>query len=273
MNTFEVLQDKIEKAKALDFGELINKIFDLFKKTWLNGFFLLLITVIILTPVFIVFYMPMYTSIMEQIQSGGYDPSNFNDLVKKQQGEFKYMILGFTFLVSFISTALTAGFYRLIKNVDHGEESNFSMIFYFFKGKYLGKIFTIAAFSLMVALLGFVLELFLPQNIAAFIKVVISLPLMVYTSLFIVFLAFNPDLDMSSIFSLSFNLGTKKWLLILGLLLVTYIIGVLGIVACFVGIMFTMAIVYLPAYIIYKDVVGFNTVDDLDLIGEKQDYE
>ena len=43
MNSFNSLLEKIEHAKELDFGDILNKTFELFKKAWLQGFFLVLI--------------------------------------------------------------------------------------------------------------------------------------------------------------------------------------------------------------------------------------
>ena len=41
----------------------------------------------------------------------------------------------------------------------------------------------------------------------------------------------------------------------------------LGVIACVIGVIFTISIAYFPSYVIYKDVVGFDGTDEIDEIG------
>ena len=46
------------------------------------------------------------------------------------------------------------------------------------------------------------------------------------------------------------------------------IMGMLGVLACGIGLLFTMAIVYLPVFIIYKKVIGLednHTTEHIDM--------
>ena len=273
MNSFNSLLEKIEHAKELDFGDILNKTFELFKKAWLQGFFLVLILLIFLIPFIIALYLPMYNAVLEQVQNGDYDPNDASSLLKGQSSKYQYMVMGFTFFVSFFSTILVAGFYNIIKRIDFGESFKFTDLFMLFKLKYFGKVFAIASFSLLVSLVGVVLEWFLPQAAASIISVVLSLVFSVYSALFVVFFAFNPDLEASDIFVLSFNLGTKKWLLIFGLLIVASLIGFLGAIACGFGMLFTISIAYIPVYFVYKEIIGFNVISDIEQIGINDDSD
>lgn len=267
MNTLSSLQDKIDNAKELDFGDILNRTFNLFKKTWVQGFILLLLVMVVMSPFFMAIFMPTYSSILEQAQSGNYDPNNASAFLQDQPDSFRYMILGLTFLVSFVTTGLMAGFYRIVKRIDFNESYGFADFFHFYKAKYIGKIFAIASFSLLVALINFAVEKFFPPIGASLFNGVLSIILSVYTTLFVVFFAYNPHLESSDFFTLSFKFGSKKWFLIFGLMFVTAIIGMLGAIACFVGMLFTMSIVYLPMYLVYKDTFGFNNVSAIDKIG------
>jgi len=62
-------------------------------------------------------------------------------------------------------------------------------------------------------------------------------------------------------------------LLTFGTLVVTGILGGLGALACFVGVFFTMSIVYLPVFFIYKEVVGFDETSPIDQIGVRDDSD
>ncbi|GAB1857328.1 hypothetical protein MHTCC0001_21640 [Flavobacteriaceae bacterium MHTCC 0001] len=268
MNSFETLLHKIDNAKALDFGDIINKTIELFKNAWVKGLVMVLLIVVIILPIFLSFYIPMFRSVMEQVESGGYDPNDTSGLMLMQSSSFQYKMLGITFVIGLLSTGLVAGFYRILKKVDHKESNTFSDYFYYFKTKYLGKIFAIASFSLLVGLLSLIIDMFLPAFAASLLKIGISIILSVYTTLFVVFFAFNPDLEASDIFVLSFKFGSKKWLLIFGLFFVTYILAFLiGFIACGIGVLFTISAVYMPIYLVYKDVFGFGAVSDIDLIG------
>jgi hypothetical protein len=269
MDIMTSLLEKINNSKPLDFGDILSKSFEMFKKTWLKGFVLLLILAIVAIPFFVVIYMPLYVSLFEQIQNGGYDPNDASTLMMQSDG-FRYKILGFTFVMSFLTTALIAGFYRIIKKIDFGETINATDFFYYFKGKYLGRVFTIAAFSFLISLVNFALEKFLPPTTATLLSVIISIGFSVYSTLFVLFFAFHPDLESTEIFSLSFNLGSRKWLLIFGLMFVTGIIGCFGIILCGIGLLFTISIIYLPPYFIYKEVFGFNEKSDIDKIGQTE---
>lgn len=267
MNTLSSLQQKIDNAKELDFGDVLSRTFDLFKKTWLQGFILMLLIMVIMIPFFIAIFMPAYGGIIEQVETGNYDPNDGSSLLQNQPDSFRYMILGLTFVISFISTGLMAGFYRIIKRIDFGETYGFSDFFYFYKAKNLGKMFAIAAFSLLIALINFAFEKFFPPMLASLFNGVTSIVLSVYTTWFVIFFAFNTHLESADFFTLSFKFGSKKWFLLFGLMFITGIIGALGVIACFVGIFFTISIMYLPGYLVYKDVFGFDNKSVIDEIG------
>lgn len=261
------LLNKIENNKPLDFGDIISRAIELFKKTWLQGLILVILLMIMIAPFFVAIYIPMLSSISEQIESGGYDPNDASNLIEAQSTYFQYMILGVTFILGIVNTGLVAGFYRIIKCIDFGEPFSFADFFALFRPKYLGKLFAIAAFSLLIALINLIAETFLPQLMASLLNIGLSIILSVYTTLFVVFFAFNSELEASDIFVLSFRFGSKKWLVLFGLLIVTGIMGMLGVIACFIGIIFTISIVYLPVYLVYKDIFGFDEKSEIEQIG------
>ena len=50
MNSLDTLLEKIDTAKQLDFGDILSRALELFKKTWLRGFILVLIMLVIMIP-------------------------------------------------------------------------------------------------------------------------------------------------------------------------------------------------------------------------------
>ena len=78
MNTITSLLEKINTAKALDFGNILSESIELFKKTWLQGFLFQLFTMIIMLPLIIVLYIPLIGFIIAQAEGGYNDPEDFN---------------------------------------------------------------------------------------------------------------------------------------------------------------------------------------------------
>ena len=58
-------------------------------------------------------------------------------------------------------------------------------------------------------------------------------------------------------------------LLTFGLVIVSgIIVYILSIITCGIGILFLAAFIYLPIYIIYKEVIGFGELDEINKIGK-----
>lgn len=258
MNTLYLLKEKINNAKNLDFGTIFNLIIDLYKKVWVQGLLLFIFNVIVMLPVIIIVYMPLITLSIAQSQSEDYNP----DFMTNFFAGFSFIyivVLVFVFigLISFVS-ALNAGFYRIIKQLDDNNSVNTSDFFYFIKRKYLLKLLVL---TLLIAIIGM------------FSALLCYLPLiytMVPISFFLVFFAFNPELSVSDIFELSFKLGTKKWLITFGLLFVIgIIVGIIGTITCGLGYLFLAPFSYLPIYIIYKEIIGFEDDSEINEIGNR----
>ena len=77
-------------------------------------------------------------------------------------------------------------------------------------------------------------------------------------SLFPAFFAFDRELSALEIVKVSFALGNKNWLMIFLLVLVAGLVSQLGVVFCFVGVLFTAMFSKIPIYFIHKDAVGIS---------------
>ena len=56
--TFTELEKRVQLAKSLDFGDIFNNCITLFKKVWVQGLVMLLLTGLILVPLYLVIYVP-----------------------------------------------------------------------------------------------------------------------------------------------------------------------------------------------------------------------
>src|SRR5690606_34183598 len=125
----------------------------------------------------------------------------------------------------------------------------------------------IVSLTVLVSFINYGLEKALPELFAGILNIVLSLVFNMLSLLMIVLMAFNPELSASEVINLAISLGLKKGLLILVLLIVSVIICSLGIIACCIGMLFTFSIVFLLIYHIYKQVIGFDEISDIDKIG------
>ena len=256
MNTITYLNEKIERARELDFGTIFNQSIELFKKTWLQGFVLQLLTFILVIPFLIIFYVPFFAMVITESQDGHFNSEAYDAFFAGLSILTVILYFVSIFVISAVSIALNAAFYRIIKKLDDDEDISVNDFFVFLKGKYLSKAFMLTVVSILLAI---------PATLLCFFPMLyIMVPLTFFTLIF----AFNPELSVSEIVNVSFKLGNKKWLLTFGLIIVSSIVAsTVGFLLCGIGTLFTAAFVYLPTYYIYKEVIGFNTKDDLDTIG------
>ena len=251
MNTIITLSEKINNAKALDFGTIFSASIDLFKKTWLQGFLLQLFTVIIMAPLIIILYVPLITMLIANAGSDYNETETFSAFFAGFSLLYILFICVGVFVLGAVSVALNAAFFRIMKKLDHDEQVSTSDFFYFLKGKYLRKTAVLVIASILISI---------PAALLCFIPLIY---VMVPMSFFAIIFAFNPELSVGDIVRASFKLGHKKWLLTFGLMIVASLLSqIVGVLLCGIGVLFTAAFVYHPTYLIYKEVIGFENDND-----------
>ncbi len=248
MYSFQILITKIQNSKPIDFGDLFNTSLNLFKKVWLQGFLLQLLSIIIMLPFIILFYMPYFNMVLENSSNGVMDSVALSQALVDEYGASLVWIYLLMLAVSVVSSLLYLGFYKIIKAMDHGELFVISDFFYFFKAPYVGKAIVFLLAYLGITILAALLCLF--PLIYVIVPLLFMLPFFVY----------NTHLSNLEIIKLAFSLGHKKWgLTFLTLILNSILLYVVILVTCGVGSLFFSFFLYLPQYIIYKKVIGFET--------------
>lgn len=257
MNTMNSLLEKIQNAPALDFGTIFSDAFDLFKKTWLQGFLLQIITFIIVLPFILVLYLPLIGIIISSATTGDQNPEALQAYFAGLGIMYILFFAAGILVLSVVSMALNAGFFRIMKRLDHNEPIKTSDFFYYLKGKYFGKLVILMFASLFIG------------AIAIMLCVLPILYVMVPLSFFTVIFAFNPELSAGDIITASFKLGNKKWLLVFGLTIIASLLSqIVGMLLCGIGILFTAPFVYHPMYLVYKNVIGFEDTEPTNHIVE-----
>lgn len=253
--TLSEIQQKISNAPSLDFGDIFNKSIELFKKGWLYGLLLQLFILVITLPFIIVLYVPLMAAIIAQSKSGQFDTDIFSSLF----AGFTVFYLVLFFLGILAATvfqlALQAAFFRIIRHIDEGKEVNASDLFYFLKGNYFGSVTLLMLATILISL------------IAALLCYVPLIYAIIPISFFTIVFAFNSEMSIGDIVRVSFNLGTKKWLISFGLFIVAYfIVIILTLLTCGIGSLFLSPFVYLPLYFVYKQVIGFEDSSEINQI-------
>lgn len=244
MNNQLTLQEKIKNAKSVEFGKIIEDTFTLFKNVWVNGFLLVIIVAALSFGISLFFQILGFN-----YQLNGFDFNSFNDFFSVYSSYLIYNI-PISLIGTFITFVLLAGYYKSCKEASIGN-SRVDLLFFFLKSEYLLKIATLSVIYTAISIIA--QTLFLIPAIYAFV------PLMY----FIVIFTFNSDSSVGEIVEQSFVFGTKKWFITFGSVFLMMIIAMFGIIACFIGLLFTVSIVYIPVFLIYKESIGFN--DELDL--------
>jgi hypothetical protein len=241
--SLEIITERIKSNTDLSFGDIFSKSFDLFKKVWLQGFIVLLLTFVVILPFYIILYIPM-------IAAGITDPEAIRNNELPPMVAIAMGILSPVFAIGITTfgLALNAAFLKICRQKDIGEEVS-DDYFYFFKEGRLGKVFILALYTFGLAILG------LLACGVGLIYVIVPL------SLIPAFLTFSDELSPLDMVKASFALGNKNWLVIFGLVLVTGIVAELGFLLCCVGILFTAMLSKVPTYYMYKDGVGFNETE------------
>ena len=247
MFSFQSLLSKIQGASTIDFGDLFNESVKLFKKVWIQGLILQLLSILAMLPFIIIFYVPYFELVLENSSNGVMDSAALGQELIDAYGSSLFWIYFLMLLTSLVSYVLYLGFYRIVKHIDHGQAFIFSDLFYFFKAASLGKALGLAVTYVFISVLATLL-CFLPI-IYAIVPLMFLLPVFAY----------NPDLSISEIVKVSFALGNKKWgITFLILILNGILLYVIALVTCGLGMLFVSCFIYLPQYIIYKKVIGFD---------------
>lgn len=236
---FETVSNKIKEQSVLDFGSIFSRSLELFKEVWVQGLVTLLLTMVCILPFYILIYLPM-------IAMGISDPQAFENREMPPVAVWIMIILIpiFSIAVMTVSIALNAAFLRICKQKDYNEMGKEDYFFYL-KKRNLSKLIGLSLLAFGISILGM-----LACGIGLFY-------VMVPISIIPAFLAFDEEMTPMEILKSSFELGNKNWLVIFGLVIIMGLLAQLGMILCFIGVLFTAMLSKIPAYFIYKDGVGF----------------
>ncbi|MDB9960875.1 hypothetical protein OAD62_02165 [Oceanihabitans sp.] len=248
--TFQEFKTRVQQAKDLDFGDIFNKSLELFKKVWVQGLVVLLLTAVLIIPFYLIMYLPLIAGgiIDSAFFEDGYNPSALFAI------PFGLFALAFSVIAMVIGFGMRAGFYRIcmMKDLNQAGPDDY---FYYLKKPYLGKLVKLSLATFGISLLATML------CVLPIIYVVVPITLMN------LIFAFNPEQSVSEIIKSGFALGNKKWLITFGLMVIAGLLAqIVGMIMCFIGVFVTASFAYIPAYYIYKESVGIDDSDEFKQI-------
>ena len=233
MKSFDIISKKINEAPSIDFGDLFNESVAVFKKVWLQGFLFQLITIALSLPLLFFNFINF---------------SDFsNDSVPLQFGTAAVFYYGISAVLAIVSSFLTFGFFRVIRQMDKGEDFKTVDFFYYFNSERIKKALLLVLANVAVVILALLL--------CVFPVFYVMIPLMFVTPIFV----YNPELSISEVLKTAFGLGHKKW----G---ITFLISLLNIIALYVLILLTCGLgslffgcfLHMPIYVLYKKTISFD---------------
>lgn len=229
---FNQLDKKIENGYDFNFGSYLSKGFDLFKKD-IGGFILAFVGLIIMSVI------PLC----------------------------QYIGLG--------------NFYKVCEKIDKGEKTSFSDMFNFDKAGTYIILYLVILGCILLFFLPFILVLFtqMPKMendpsqtlpISFFLAYAVTILGILLFSVAIFFtspiIAFSNETSIGKIISYSWNLAKKNFFMIILFIFVAGLIGSLGVILCYIGLIATMPIVYCMYYECYKDVLFINDDNEINQI-------
>ncbi|MBF2709012.1 DUF2189 domain-containing protein [Flavobacterium soyangense] len=259
----ERIEDIRINGYELDFGTVFENAFKNYKKIALYAGLILLfffIFMIILMSVGMISYIGI-----ENMEAFSKKLIHFSEL-KEKPLDIVIQINAVTILLSGLLNPFMAGFLKMADCGEKDEEFHVSTMFSYYKSPYFSNIF-IAVFIITLVNMSLTTLLeFVGFNI---IGSLISLTISFLTFLTIPFIIFGKLNSIDAIKS-SIIIVSKQPLILLGLIIVSLIAAMIGIFGFCIGMLFTMPFVYSMNYMIYKNIIGIDSISEIEEIANKE---
>jgi hypothetical protein len=255
-----LLQSKIDSGYDLEFSQVFEKSFEIYKKMFAQaGVAVLLFSILSAVVQFTLMTVIFEINFLE-ISEIGFQLQN--------QDELKVLLfLVLTTVNAGLIAPMIAGILLLCKQAHLNEAVQISSIFELYNTSHFKDIFI---FSTLLSLFGSLSSLgfeVLEMNYLSFILQ----PLMyVFTFLVTPLIVFQ-NLNTFQAIGASFSLVGSKIFIIIGLMIVGALASILGIFALCLGLFFTIPFFYCIQFSVYESIIPIEKVNELDFIGQQED--
>lgn len=258
--TVQRIEEIKREGYQLDFTTVFGNAFENYKKIALKVGLLFIILGIIVGAIAALVATIFFGFSMDYFVENSQELQNF-----KMSGlPMLYLLLYIIGMVIFtgIGSPIIAGIFKIADNGTKNQEVSIGTAFDYFKQPYFKELFIASA---LIAFFGVILNLLLESLDFSIIGVLITYIISFFTFLNIPFIIFG-NLKAIEAIQASITVVSKNILVLLGLLICGFLFVMLGIIACCIGIIFTMPFIYSLYYSIYNEVIGVATHDELDEI-------
>lgn len=201
------------------------------------------------------------------IDSGRITPdSNLAEIMKEIEFQLKNVPLQqkiidgvIRVIMGSLAVPLMAGAVRLCYDAESGNEISLGALFQYYKGHYFSDLFIGGLILNVVSLsIGLISQVLLDISFAATLVLFLaSLSFSILTTLFAPMVVFGNLGPIEAITASIVVVGKRFWVVLL-LVIVASLLAILGLLACCVGIFFTLPIYCALQYTLYAESVGFE---------------
>ena len=167
---------------------------------------------------------------------------------------------GIVILVTCILSPFQAGFLKMADSGQKGEAFHVSTIFEYYKLPYFTSI---VLATLLITLPGMAISILLESYGIKYLGTMPSLLISFLTFLTIPLIVFG-KLNTFEAIKTSFTIMSKNVFVLLGLLFVSVLLALVGIIGCGIGLVFTLPFIYSMTYAIYTMVIGFEFEESIE---------
>jgi hypothetical protein len=252
--------EKLEQIKIngyeLDFGDVFSNGFEIFKKiAGIAG-----IAFLILSIVFVSLFMGVIAAAFGfsdfASQMTKFNIANFSTV-----GVVIYLLT--TVLVTGFVAPFNAGILKMAFCAAKNEEFSLATAFEYYKSKHFKDLFIA---SVIITFFGAGINVAFEYSGIKVVGILFTYLISFLTFLSIPLIVFGDQSASESILN-SIVLVIKKPLIIAGLLIVTFMLAMFGLIGFCIGIFFTLPIIYGVHFAIYDAIIGTDKSSELDEIG------
>lgn len=252
--TLQRLKDIEQNGYQIDFGNIINEAFENYKKIALYAG----LVIFVFSILFVIFISGTLIAAMgAQFISEELSPEKFKI---ENWNETQLLIFNIiTIIVTCLLSPFQASFLKMAHCGKLDVEFRITDLFSYYKLPYLTKIifstFIISIFSLILTTLFKTIHFeILGIIIAYFISfiTILSVPLIIFG-----------DLEIFEAIKYSIVIVFKQPIIILGLVVVSFIGAMVGLMACCIGVLFTIPLFISMNYTIYSSIVGIDIPEEI----------
>ncbi|NER13916.1 hypothetical protein GWK08_10725 [Leptobacterium flavescens] len=264
MKNKERIDRILQNGYELDFGDVFNKSFEVYKKSiWMILLGILVVGMITAVLVILLF------SVIFGIQLN--DFISLDPAVSTIGGSVSYFLSTtlFGIVIAALLGPVNAGFLKVCKDAKDNKEPSFSSIFQYYSSEYLGNIIVATVIlSIVSGVFSFISQFMLSM---LFLNYIFSIIFSTLTVLIIPLIIFK-DFNAMQAIEYSIKLVSKNFLMVFLLILVGTLASFLGVFLCGIGILFSLPFLYAVYFCTYDAIVGDDESSEIDEIGTGEVY-